>query len=83
MIMKNGHGGSRPGAGRKKKTLEQKLVGAVPAGLEKAVAQILENDTSIEFTEIKKLAHRVAYMEQELEFLKKILLAENKGKSKC
>ena len=80
--MVNGHGGSRPGAGRKKKTLEQRLVGSVPTGLEKSVAQILQNDSSVDFVEVKKLAHKVAYMEQELEFLKKILLATNKGELK-
>lgn len=81
--MADNHGGSRPGAGRKKKTLEQKLAGSVPAGLEKAFAQILDNGTTGELTDVKKLAHKVAYMEQELEFIKKILLAENKGKPKC
>ena len=31
-------------------------------------------------SEINKLATKVAYMEQELEFLKKIILAETRGK---
>lgn len=30
--------------------------------------------------EVRRLAHKVAYMEQELEFIKKIILADNAAK---
>jgi len=72
--MSNGHGGRRPGAGRKRKyPLDQ----PPPIAREDSVKQLLDNakGTHVQPTTVKRLAHKVAYMEQELEFIKKIILA--------
>lgn len=79
--MAYGHGGRRPGAGRKRKNSIKKP--SIP--LEKSVAQLMSNVTAYneQPTNVKQLAHKVAYMEQELEFVKKIILASLEEKPKC
>jgi len=74
-------GGRRPGAGRKKKGIAQTVAENNPPTLEKRVSELLAGGGTP--TDIKKLAHKVAYMEQELEFIKKIILASIEEKSKC
>lgn len=72
--MTNGHGGRRAGSGRKRKyPLDQ----PPPIALEESVIKLLDNIkvAKEQPTTVKQLAHKVAYMEQELEFIKKIILA--------
>ena len=76
-------GGARPGAGRKKKSVTQRIAEAKsPIPLEDSVARLLGD--AAKYREqpptVKQLAHKVAYMEQELEFIKKIILASIEGK---
>jgi len=78
-----GRGGRRPGAGRKPKNPEEKLKRAdKPIALEEQVANLLHSKTSSTTASIttKKLAHELAYVKQELEFIKKIILASIEGK---
>jgi len=85
--MANGHGGRRPGAGRKKKTALEKLNQSVEQpspSLEETLQRLMTAQASEHVTpeEFKKLAHEVAYMRQELEFIKKIILVSAGGKLK-
>ena len=66
-----GRGGRRPGAGRPRKNQEANSV-----KFKKDVESILLNQDSNET--VKKMAHRMVFIEHELEFLKKIISAETK-----
>jgi hypothetical protein len=79
-------GGARPGAGRKPNgyIVKEKAYPKdkpLPPTLESQVAQVLRSGGTSE--DVRRLAHKVAYVEQELEFIKKIILAEVGGKPKC
>jgi len=52
-----------------------------PPSLERMVAQALGGNGA-NAVDVKRLAHKVAYMEQEVEFIKKIILAEIEANSK-
>ena len=47
-----------------------------PPSLEKMVASVLNGTSDDKSIDVKRLAHKVAYVEQEVEFIKKIILAE-------
>jgi uncharacterized coiled-coil DUF342 family protein len=89
--MANGHGGKRPGAGRKKKMLSENSKPPADiqgknenSSLEETLNRLMTAQTNNHITseEFKKLAHEVAYMRQELEFIKKIILVSAGGKPK-
>lgn len=75
-------GGRSPGAGRKKKAVDTTVAkDTTPLTLEERISQILIKGEKP--SDIKRLAHRLAYVEQELEFIKKIILASIEDKPKC
>ena len=89
--MANGHGGKRPGAGRKKKVLQT----AAPSdgtttntekasSLEEMLNRMVKENANerIKPEEFKQLVHEVSYMRQELEFIKKIILVSVGGQPK-
>ncbi len=62
-------GGRRPGAGLKKKVVDTTAAkDTTPLTLEERISQILSKGETP--SDIKRLAHRLAYVEQELEFKK-------------
>ena len=89
--MANGHGGKRPGAGRKKKVIQETPAPQIEVpsasesqSLEEMLNRLIKSQTGEQVTqdEFKKLAHEVLYMRQELEFIKKIILVSAGGKPK-
>jgi hypothetical protein len=89
--MANGHGGKRPGAGRKKKELQvtpppngNTTSTAKASSLEEMLNRIVKENANerIKPEEFKQLVHEVAYMRQELEFIKKIILVSVGGQPK-
>lgn len=90
-----GWGGKRPGAGRPRKgtetkavpvkrtavSVEQTTIPAESERLEDSLRALINNKTrnSVSSEEFKQLVHKVAYMEQEVEFIKKIILVSVGG----
>jgi len=69
-----GRGGRRPGAGRPRKNQEANSVKETK--FKKDVQSILLSEDCNET--VKKMAHKMVFIEHELEFLKKIISAETK-----
>jgi len=89
--MANGHGGKRAGAGRKKKEFqvtpvskENEVSPEKPSSLEDMLTRLMSENAKerIKPEEFKQLVHEVAYMRQELEFIKKIILVSAGGQPK-
>ena len=89
--MANGHGGKRAGAGRKKKESqvtpvpkENEVSPEKPSSLEDMLTRLMSENAKerINPEEFKQLVHEVAYMRQELEFIKKIILVSAGGQPK-